>query len=232
MARDPTDHKISGHEGAAVSGWGYWGVHWDILHLLAEKMTAVQAIRFAGVLVITFIVLGTFGMLAFLAGPQIEAAVFPVIKAEHVAGSVRWTEKEICWSVHYSKFRNDAPAYFNYRVHFSNTNERIPLAVYRISETGKRQYLSTYGFANHHAGMEWVADYCADLPADVIINRPFLVEGEGFYDTPHHLWLVPQDLPDFIVDQDRVPSPQRLPVSPRQSYEPRRGAPFQGHDQR
>jgi hypothetical protein len=90
-------------------------------------MTAVQAIRVAGVLVVTFIALGTFGLLAFLAGPQIEGALFPIIRAEHVAGSVRWTEKEICWSVHYVKYRNDAPAYFNYRLHLSGVNERIPL---------------------------------------------------------------------------------------------------------
>jgi hypothetical protein len=176
-------------------------------------MTAVQAIRVAGVLVVTFIALGTFGLLAFLAGPQIEGALFPIIRAEHVAGSVRWTEKEICWSVHYVKYRNDAPAYFNYRLHLSGVNERIPLGVYR-QDDGRRKYLSTYGFANHNAGNNWISDYCADLPADVNITRPFLIEGEGFYDTLHHLWLVPQDLPDFVVDQDRVPSPKNLPVEP------------------
>jgi hypothetical protein len=176
-------------------------------------MTAVHAIRCAGVLIVIFIALATFGLLAFLAGPQIEGALFPIIKAEHVAGSVRWTYKEICWSVHYEKFRNDAPAYFNYRLHLSGLSERIPLAVYRL-EDGHRKYLSTYGFANHTRDISWIADYCADLPADVSITRPFLIEGEGFYDTPHHLWLVPQDLPDFVVDQDRVPSPKTLPVEP------------------
>src|SRR6478672_9875944 len=136
MARDPADHKISGHEGSVVGGWGHWGFPGDIFHVLAEKMNTVQTIRFAGVMVIAFIALGTIGLLAFLAGPQIEGALFPIIKADHVAGSVRWTEKEICWSVHYIKFRNDAPAYFNYRIRPSASGERIPMAVYRM-EDGK-----------------------------------------------------------------------------------------------
>jgi len=189
-------------------------------------MNTVQTIRFAGVMVIAFIALGTIGLLAFLAGPQIEGALFPIIKADHVAGSVRWTEKEICWSVHYIKFRNDAPAYFNYRIRPSASGERIPMAVYRM-EDGKRRYLSTFGFANHAAKSNWIADYCADLPQDVNISRPFMVEGEGYYDTPHHLWLVPQDLPDFMVDQDRVPSPQLLPMTPVPETERRRIVPNQ-----
>jgi hypothetical protein len=167
-------------------------------------MSTVRLIRVTGAVVILFIAMITMGVLAFLAGPQIEGSLFPIMRADHVAGSVKWKADSLCWSVHYMKFRNDAPAYFNYRIRYPRSNERVPLAVYRIDrETGQQTFLSTFGFANHAKDSNWVADYCADLPRNLSLTRPFLIEGEGFYQSWHRLWLVPQDLPDFIVDQEQ-----------------------------
>lgn len=148
-----------------------------------------------GMMIILLIIITT----SLLAGSKIEANIFPITQSSHVSNSVRITADELCWAVHYRKLRNDAPAYFNYRIRYSGTEERIPLAVYRIKDDGSRVYLSTYGFANHNAGQIWDAHYCADLPRGISLHRPFIVEGEGFYDTWHHLWLVPQTLPSFIV---------------------------------
>jgi hypothetical protein len=154
------------------------------------------------------------GLLAILwvAGPIVEGRMFPIIYPTHVAGSVRYVERgeDMCWGVHFKKVRNDAPAYFNYRIVFQQKPDprfgkgkppdaRIPLAVYRINEDGSRSFLSSYGFSHYVQGDEWTSEYCADIPKGIDLRTPFRVEGEGYYDTPHHLWLVPQALPTFSV---------------------------------
>lgn len=162
-------------------------------------MTTPAIIRTTGWVIVALLLVMMFGTLAMLSGPELEGRLFPIINATHVAESVQWSPQEVCWSVHYRKFRNDAPAYFNYRIRFADKEERIPLAVYRMADDASRVYLSTYGFANHGSGQTWTARYCADLPRDMSIKRPFIIEGEGFYDTWHHRWLVPQALPSFEV---------------------------------
>lgn len=154
------------------------------------------------------------GFALWIAGPEFEAHLFPILKATHVAYSVHFQQDhELCWSVHFTKFRDNAAAYFNYLLIFQPegspgqregipAKSRVPLAVYRVNADGSRIYLSTYGFAYHHAGDEWEATYCAEMPRGVSIHTPFTVEGTGYYDTWHHLWFVPQELPDFTVHSD------------------------------
>lgn len=153
-----------------------------------------------------------FCAIVYFAGPIIEGHLFPIIEATHVARSVRYVpgEDDICWSVHFRKFRNDAPAYFNYRIVFQGPQDarypdvklgksRVPLPTYRLNEDGSRVFLSSYGFAHHREDQEWTSQYCADIPSGLNLNTPFTIEGEGYYDTPHHLWFVPQELPTFVV---------------------------------
>ncbi|MEA2760305.1 MAG: hypothetical protein QOH65_2918 [Methylobacteriaceae bacterium] len=152
-------------------------------------------------------------ILGKFAGPDIEARAFPIISASLVAGSVHRADGTgLCWTLHMEKFRNDVPAYFNYRVIFTRQmadpqsgkmvilKDRVPVAAYRVNVKGERVFLSTYGFANHSANQIWDTKHCAELPQELgLKNGAFKVEGEAFYDTPHHLWLVPQPLPSFEV---------------------------------
>jgi hypothetical protein len=179
--------------------------------MISRRHTLVWVVRFMAVALGVVSGAGLCGML-YLSGPIIQAWLFPIITPTHVARSVKYTpeQNELCWGVHFIKHRNDAPAYFNYRVVFKASPDpehpefkpgisRVPLAVYRIRPDGSKVFLSTYGFAHHMQEDEWTSEYCADLPNGLELNAPFKVEGEGFYDTWHHLWLVPQDLPDFEV---------------------------------
>lgn len=172
-------------------------------------LRTVAGVVGASVAFFLLLVLGKF------AGPDLEGKIYPVISATLVSGSVHRVDGvALCWTLHMEKYRDDAPAYFNYRIIFTRqfiaadgstrtVTDRVPVAAYRVNEKKERIFLSTYGFANHNANQTWDTTHCADLPKELNIeNIPFKLEGEAFYDTPHHLWLVSHKLPSFEVPPD------------------------------
>ena len=135
-------------------------------------------------------------MLGYMAGPEIEARAFPIVRSSAVAQSTARTSNSLCWMTHYRKLRNATPSYFDYRI--SHHGDHIPIAAIRI-DNGKRIYLTTYGFAKHSAGETWDSRYCADMPSGIPKEDSFVLEGEGVYDVWHHLWNVRTPLPSIDV---------------------------------
>jgi hypothetical protein len=143
------------------------------------------------------IVLGTIGLL-YYAGPELEAHFGPtIIKAAHVAGSVRRTPNELCWNTAFEKFDGRPPLLFSYFI--GVRNYEIPVFAYRVNADGKKVPLSQPGFAHHDRGENWVSTYCLDLP-ETIDGDSFTVRGTGYYSSLTRLWRVPVELPAFAVD--------------------------------
>jgi hypothetical protein len=149
------------------------------------------------------IVLGTIGLL-FYAGPQLESHFGPtIIKAAHIAGSVRRTSRELCWNTKFEKFDGRPPLLFVYII--SLRGYQIPVPAYRLNPDGKKIPLSQAGFAHHERGETWISTYCIDLPEALLSEDDvFVVDGIGYYTSKTKLWRVPVDLPSFAVDPKSV----------------------------
>lgn len=160
---------------------------------LRRSAAWLLGIGFGGTVVVVMCILGYF------AGPAMEAYFFPPVKAELVAGSVEVSRENLCWETHFKRTRAGlVPAYFNYRMYYDG--EVIPLSVYRVTASGKRSYLASYGFAVHTKDEEWISRYCVDMPHEVPMSASFFVEGDGSYISWHHLWQIKVNLPGFVVN--------------------------------
>lgn len=150
-------------------------------------------IGFGGTVVVAFCIL------AYFAGPAIEAYFFPPVKSDLVAGTVRLTEGQLCWTTHIKRLRNGlTPAYFNYRLYYKG--DVIPLNAWRIGPSGKKVWLANYGFSTHNRGDEWDVEYCSDIPHEIKPTDKLYVEGDGSFDPWHHLWRLEISLPGFAVN--------------------------------
>lgn len=185
-------------------GWN----HDDVIDRLSTEIRVARArfslTRWLVPLLIGFplgglMVLGTIGLL-YYAGPQIESHFGPtIIKASHVAGSIRRTPRELCWNTRFEKFDGRPPLLFSYFIGLRGYE--IPVPAYRLSQDGRKIPLSQAGFAHHDPGETWVSTYCLDLP-EALLNEDdvFTVTGAGYYNSLTKLWRVPVELPAFTVD--------------------------------
>lgn len=149
---------------------------------------------------LAIIVLGIFSIA--IAGPQIEAHLFPIVTATNIADSPRRTDTGMCWGTHLVKHRAGTPLYFVYIIthKLGKEEEVIPVLAYRIDENGVKHYLSRKGaVVVHDAGVTWDDEYCFDTPSDFSTFEPFTVSGEVEYEVSHHLWRVPAPMPPFTV---------------------------------
>lgn len=199
----------------------------------AQTALAISAGFLIGMFFLTVV-----GVLAYLAGPRIEGFLFPIVKAEHIAGSVERDKDSLCWSTFVTKLHWGDPAYFQYWIErpavltdkngkSTSVNVEIPTAPYRLIN-GERKYMARTGFlTNQDIGAKWETRFCIDVPHDISTNDYFTVLGEGFYDVPHHLWRVPVELPSFFVpggiitdNNPRTNNKKDTPLPPKVLFPP------------
>lgn len=129
----------------------------------------------------------------FLALPDIEAALLPVLR-DQVVSDVRFTNecKNLNWKWSFTKARSGVPAFVSFMAfRKSRPRDRYPVAAMVDAQCDK-----SFNSANSaRVGEVPAKEMCVELPVQLQCEPDVIVEGYFEYRVAHNLYTVPQHVP-------------------------------------
>jgi hypothetical protein len=139
------------------------------------------------VVVIPYMLLTVFlALVAWPTGAWLDGTIRPVLDDMKVTGT-KFEGNQFCWHLEWTKKREAAPVAVRFYAQYGEIGTPIPVIVLRNNRP-------IFGYERPVGRGD--ATFCLDLPPELPLGVPLMVNGYIVYDMPHGLWRVSERFPE------------------------------------